>query len=143
MVRADPGLKLQKPAGPSIISEVLLGPSLCPISSLAMVSSSTRLAGPALTHFTTKSATLFSVDEIKIWLPPLLTLLGTLIVVVFTAWLNNRVIVAHIDALRQEMLRSMTELKLELKTEIAALRLETVEMRNRVERLEGERRILR
>jgi hypothetical protein len=29
-------------------------------------------------------------DDIKIWLPPMLTLLGTLVVITFTAWLNTR-----------------------------------------------------
>lgn len=38
-------------------------------------------------------------DDIKLWLPPMLTLLGTLIVIVFTAWLNTRVVGAKIDAL--------------------------------------------
>ncbi len=38
-------------------------------------------------------------DDIKLWLPPMLTLLGTLIVVTFTAWLNTRAVGAKIDTL--------------------------------------------
>jgi hypothetical protein len=36
-------------------------------------------------------------DDIRLWLPPMLTLLGTLIVVVFTAWLNTRAVVAKFE----------------------------------------------
>lgn len=32
-----------------------------------------------------------------VWLPPMLTILGMLIVVVFTAWLNTRAVTATID----------------------------------------------
>jgi hypothetical protein len=56
-------------------------------------------------------------DDLRIWLPPMLTLLGTLIVVVFTAWLNTRAVLAQVE-------KGMAELRLELKTEIAQLRLE-------------------
>jgi hypothetical protein len=38
-------------------------------------------------------------DDIRLWLPPMLTLLGTLIVVVFTAWLNTRAVLAKFDAI--------------------------------------------
>ena len=38
-------------------------------------------------------------DDIRLWLPPMLTLLGTLIVVVFTAWLNTRAVMAKFDAI--------------------------------------------
>jgi len=38
-------------------------------------------------------------DDIKLCFPPMLTLLGTLIVVTFTACLNTRVVGAKIDAL--------------------------------------------
>ena len=38
-------------------------------------------------------------DDIRLWLPPMLTLLGTLIVVTPTAWLNTRAVGAKIDAL--------------------------------------------
>ena len=36
-------------------------------------------------------------DDIRLWLPPMLTLLGTLIVVVFTAWLNARAVMAKFE----------------------------------------------
>jgi hypothetical protein len=57
-------------------------------------------------------------DDIKIWLPPMLTLLGTLIVVTFTAWLSTRSVHAMIDALRHEMRADLTELRGELKLDI-------------------------
>jgi len=37
-------------------------------------------------------------DDIRLWLPPMLMLLGTLIVVVFTAWLNTRAVMAKFEA---------------------------------------------
>jgi nitrogen-specific signal transduction histidine kinase len=57
-------------------------------------------------------------DEIKIWLPPMLTLLGTLIVVTFTAWLSTRSVHSMIDALRHEMRADMAGLRGDLKLDI-------------------------
>jgi sensor domain CHASE-containing protein len=68
-------------------------------------------------------------DDMRLWLPPMLTLLGTLVVVVFTAWLNTRAILAQMEALRQEVKKEIAELRLELKTEL-------VEVKNRVKALE-------
>jgi hypothetical protein len=61
-------------------------------------------------------------DDLKIWLPPFLTLLGTLIVVVFTAWLNTRAVLGQVE-------KGMAELRLELKLEMEHLRLELSEFR--------------
>lgn len=61
----------------------------------------------------------------------MLTLLGTLIAVVFAAWLNNRFMEAKIDALRAEMRQGFAELRLEFHTALSgfAHRLERVEER--------------
>jgi peptidoglycan/LPS O-acetylase OafA/YrhL len=56
---------------------------------------------------------------LQIWLPPMLTLLGTLIAVVFAAWLSNRFMEAKIDALRAEMKQGFAELRLEFHTALS------------------------
>jgi hypothetical protein len=75
-------------------------------------------------------------DDLKIWLPPFLTLLGTLIVVVFTAWLNTRAVLGQVE-------KGMAELRLELKLEIEHLRLELSEFRGeaRTDAVEVKHRI--
>jgi hypothetical protein len=40
-------------------------------------------------------------DDIRLWLPWAVTLLCTLIVVVFTAWLNTRAVMAKFEAIDQ------------------------------------------
>ncbi len=60
-------------------------------------------------------------DCVKLWLPPMLTLLGTLIVVTFTAWLNTRPVPAMIAELRQEVRADIAELRGELKLDILRL----------------------
>ncbi|SRR5258706_16001761 len=97
---------------------------------------------------------------IQIWLPPLLSMLGSMIVVVFAAWLNTRVLSAQIDSLRSELKAEIAALRTEMRAEIAALRAEMkqgfAELRlefhkdlsaltNRVERMEetGQRGIFR
>ena len=75
---------------------------------------------------------------LQIWLPPMLTLLGTLITVIFAAWLNNRFVDAKIDtvraeisALRAEMRQGFAELRLEFHTALSGFEhgLERVEER--------------
>ena len=75
----------------------------------------------------------------QLWMPPILSMLGTLIVVVFTVWLNTKALSAQIEAvrsevqaLRAEMKQGFAELRLEFHTEISALS-------RRVERLEEAR----
>jgi hypothetical protein len=43
--------------------------------------------------------------QVQAWMPAVLALFGSLIVVAFTAWLNTRAVIAHVDALRAEMAR--------------------------------------
>jgi hypothetical protein len=59
------------------------------------------------------------------WMPAVLSLFGTLIVVVFTAWLNTRAETrGEIGALRSELHGEIAALRSELHGEIAALRSE-------------------
>lgn len=67
-------------------------------------------------------------DDLKIWLPPMLTLLGTLIVVVFTAWMNNRAILATIRG-------DNAELKMWVQGEINALKLDLLRIENKLDRV--------
>lgn len=72
-------------------------------------------------------------DDLRLWLPPMLTILGTLIVVVFTAWLNTRAVLGQME-------KGMAELRLELKSEISSLRLELrtelADVKSRIKALE-------
>ncbi|MDX1982066.1 MAG: hypothetical protein SFV51_17470 [Bryobacteraceae bacterium] len=95
--------------------------------------------------------------QVQAWMPAVLSLFGTLIVVVFTAWLNTRAVIAQIDALRAEMRGETGTLRAEmgtLRAEMGTLRAEmkqsmadlemrlTVQIANlshRVERLEDQR----
>ena len=61
-------------------------------------------------------------DDLKIWLPPMLTLLGTLIAVTFTAWLSTRSVHAMIGELRQETRAGLAELRGETRAGLAELR---------------------
>ncbi len=63
-------------------------------------------------------------DDIKLWLPPMLTLPGTLIVVTFTAWLNTRSVHAMIAELRQAVRADTAELRGQVRADIAELRTE-------------------
>jgi hypothetical protein len=57
-------------------------------------------------------------DDIKLWLPPMLTLLGTLIIVTFTARLNTLSVHAIIAELRMAVRADIAELRGELKLDI-------------------------
>jgi hypothetical protein len=63
----------------------------------------------------------------QLWMPPILSMLTTLIVVVFTAWLNTKALSAQIEAVRSEIGSTKAELRSEmggLRSEIEALRAE-------------------
>ena len=55
---------------------------------------------------------------VNLWLPPILTLLGTLIVVVFTAWLNAKAVIAKVgvekrlDGLHEDIREIRADVKL-------------------------------
>ena len=94
-------------------------------------------------------------------MPAVLALFGTLIVVVFTAWLNSRMLAAkvdaqgaRIDALRAEMKQSMAELELRLSKQImetkqsiadfeVRLSKQIMELGQRIDRLEEDRGLVR
>ena len=92
--------------------------------------------------------------QLQLWMPVFLTVLGNLIVVVFTAWLNTRAMLAQMEAvraelkgemaglrgeiaaLRAEFKKDLAELELRLSTQISALD-------RRVQRLEESRGLVR
>jgi hypothetical protein len=90
----------------------------------------------------------------QLWMPAILALFGSLIVVVITAWLNTKALSAQIEALRTEMHALRTEmhaemnaLRAEMKLQIAEAELrivkEILELKGRVERLEEQRGLIR
>src|SRR5437016_3328966 len=99
--------------------------------------------------------------QAQLWMPAVLALFGTLIVVVFTAWLNSRMLAAkvdaqgtRIDALRAEMKQSMAELELRLSKQImetkqsiadfeVRLSKQIMELGQRIDRLEEDRGLVR
>lgn len=87
-------------------------------------------------------------------MPAVLALFGTLIVVVFTAWLNTRTVLAHLEAIRSEiggvrseLLGEIAGLRAEVKKDLAELRLDLTTqisaLERRIERLEEHRGLVR
>jgi hypothetical protein len=88
--------------------------------------------------------------QLQVWMPAILALFGSLIVVVLTAWINTRMLSAQIaavdsrietvrsevGALRAEMRQGFAELELRLTRQI-------MELDHRVERLEEQRGLIR
>jgi len=72
-------------------------------------------------------------DDIKLWLPPMLTLLGTLIVVTFTAWLNTRSVHAMIAELRQTMRADVAEVRTEVAVKYGELKLHILRIENKLD----------
>ena len=72
-------------------------------------------------------------DDIKIWLPPMLTLLGTLIVVTFTAWLSTRSVHAMMGELRQEVRADIATFRGELATLRGELKLDILRIENKLD----------
>jgi hypothetical protein len=82
-------------------------------------------------------------SQAQLWMPAILALFGSLIVVSFTAWINTRAVLAHIDAarsqidaLRAEFKKDLAEFELRLNTRLSALE-------RRIERLEEQRGLVR
>ncbi len=77
------------------------------------------------------------------WMPPILALFGSLMVVSFTAWLNTPAVSAQIDALRGEMKGQIDALRAEMGQGFADLELRLTmlisNLAHRVERLEEQR----
>ncbi len=80
-------------------------------------------------------------------MPAVLALFGSLIVVVVTARMNTKAVSAQIETVRAELRGEMQSLRAEVRQLIAELELrivkEILELRNRVERLEEQRGIIR
>jgi len=74
--------------------------------------------------------------QAQLWMPAILALFGSLIVVSFTAWINTRAVLAHIDALRAEFKKDLAEFELRLNTRLSALE-------HRIERLQEQRGLVR
>ena len=74
--------------------------------------------------------------QVQLWLPVFVSLFGTFITVVITAWLSTKSLSAQIEALRAEMKQGFAELRLEFHRELAALT-------QRVERIEEQRGLVR
>ena len=73
-------------------------------------------------------------EDIKLWLPPMLTLLGTLIAITFTAWLSTRSVHAMIDALRHETRADLAGMR----TNIADVRTSMADLRTSIAEIKGE-----
>jgi hypothetical protein len=75
-------------------------------------------------------------EQVQLWMPAILALFGSLMVVVLTAWINTRMLSAQIEALRAEMKQGFAELELRLTRQI-------LELDHRIERLEEQRGLIR
>jgi hypothetical protein len=111
----------------------------------------------------------FMTPQVQIWMPAILALFGSLLVVVFSAWLNTKAVTAHIDGVDKKLsaqidgidkkltaqidgidkkLTSQIEaLRAEMRQGFAELRLdfhtEISQLTRRVERLEEQRGLVR
>jgi hypothetical protein len=81
--------------------------------------------------------------QVQVWMPAILALFGSLIVVVLTAWINTRMLSAlikglssRIEALRAETKQGFAELELKLTKQI-------LELDRRIEWLEEQRGLIR
>jgi len=81
--------------------------------------------------------------QVQAWMPAILALFGSSIVVVLTAWINTRMLSAQIEtvnarieSLRSEMRQGFAELELRLTKQI-------LELDHRIERLEEQRGLIR
>ena len=92
--------------------------------------------------------------QLQLWMPAVLSLFGTLIVVVLTAWLNTRMLSAQVESVRTQVESVRTELRSEMKAmeerigrQLAELELrlskQIMELSQRVERLEEARGLVR
>lgn len=85
--------------------------------------------------------------QMQMWMPAILALFGSLLVVVFTAWLNTRALSAQIEGVDKKLTAQIEALRAETNQGFAELRLEFhrgfSELSHRVERLEEPRGILR
>ncbi|PYV05744.1 MAG: hypothetical protein DMG26_04655 [Acidobacteria bacterium] len=100
------------------------------------MSGSTQLVSALAINSSRGTMKAYMVAQAQFWMPAVLALFGTLIVVVFTAWLNSRMLAAKVDALRAEMKQAIAELELRLSKQI-------MELGQRIDRLEEARGLVR
>lgn len=85
--------------------------------------------------------------QVQIWMPTILALFGTLVVVIFSAWLNTKALSAQIDGVDKKLAAQVEALRAETKQGFAELRLdfhtEISQLSRRVERLEEQRALAR
>ncbi|GEM_PF-5961658 len=86
-------------------------------------------------------------SQVQLWTPAVLSLFGTLIVVVLTAWLNTRMLSAQIESVRLELRTEMRAVEERVGRQLAELELrlskQISELGQRVERLEEARGLVR
>ncbi len=73
--------------------------------------------------------------QAQLWMPAVLALFGSLMVVVITAWLNTKALIAQIEAVRAEMMGQMNSLRAEVRGNIDSLR---AELKGGIESLRAE-----
>lgn len=71
----------------------------------------------------------------QVWLPPMLAVIGSLIVVVLAAWMNTRAVSAMIEAQGAKTAQQIAEFELRLTKQL-------LELSNRVAHLEEQRGIV-
>jgi hypothetical protein len=79
--------------------------------------------------------------QAQVWMPAVLSLFGTLIVVVLTAWVNTRMLSAQVEALRSELRAEIAALGAETHGEVGALRAEMAALRAEVKQGFAELRL--
>jgi len=92
--------------------------------------------------------------QLQAWMPAVVSLFGTLIVVVLTAWLNTRMLSSQVESVRAELHSEMKAMEERMKAmeerigrQLAELELrlskQILELSQRVERLEEARGLVR
>jgi cell division protein FtsL len=81
--------------------------------------------------------------QFQLWMPAVLSLFGTLIVVVLTAWLNTRMLSVQVESVRAELRSELKAMEGRIGRQLAELELrlskQIMELSQRVERLEEAR----
>jgi hypothetical protein len=89
----------------------------------------------------------FMTPQVQIWMPAILALFGSLLVVVLTAWLNTKALSAQIEGVDKKLTAQIEALGTETRQGFAELRLdfhtEISQLTRRVERLEEQRGLVR
>lgn len=65
--------------------------------------------------------------QVQIWMPTILALFGSLLVVVFTAWLNTKALSAQIEGVDKKLSAQIDGIEKKLSAQIDALRAEMLQ----------------